>query len=76
MGKAERFEAKIKRLRRIEASYRSGIRRAEARMDEETGDSEKARRKYERIQAKFNYKIEVLAERVRHLTTRRAQLLK
>lgn len=76
MGKAERLEAKIKRFRRIEASYRNEIRRAEAAMSEDTVDSEKARHKYDRARAKFNYKIEVLAEKIRDLTTKRAQLVK
>ena len=74
MGKAERLEAKIKRLRRIEASYRNEIRRSDAEM--ETVDSERARRKHERRSAKYNYKIELLSEKVRALTTKRAQLVK
>ena len=74
MGKAERLEAKIKRLRRIEASYRNEIRRSDAEM--ETVDSERARRKYEHRSAKYNYKIELLSEQVRALTTKRAQLVK
>ena len=76
MGTAERLEAKMKRLRRIEASYRTEIRRAEERMADDSVDSEKARHRYERVRAKFNYKIEVLAEKIRDLTTKRAQLIK
>ncbi len=76
MGKAERLETKIKRLRRIEASYRNEIRRAEAAMSDTAVDRDKAKRKYERVRAKFNYKIEVLAGKVRDLTTKRAQLVK
>jgi len=76
MVKAERLDAKIKRLRRIEASYRSEIRRAELRMEEETGHPEKARRRYERARIKNSWKIEGLSEKIRGLTRKRAELVK
>ncbi len=76
MGKAERLEAKIKRLRRIEAQYRNEIRRSEDRMGEKTVNPEKARRKFERTRYTYNYKIEELAEKIRDLTRKRAELVK
>lgn len=76
MGKAERLEAKIKRLRRIEASYRNEIRRREDRMEEDSADPERARRKFERTRYTYNYKIEELSEKIRDLTRKRTELVK
>ena len=76
MVKAERLDAKIKRLRRIEASYRSEVRRAELRMEEATGNPEKARQKFERTRIRDNWKSERLSEKIRDLTRKRAELVK
>jgi len=75
MGKADRLEAKIKRLRQIEASYRSEMRRAELAMEESTGNPEKARQKYEKVRIRNSWKIEAASEKIRDLTRKRAELV-
>lgn len=75
MGKADRLEEKIKRLRRIEASYRNEIRRAEVAMQEDTVNPEKARQKYEKVRIRNGWRIEATSEKIRDLTRKRAELV-
>ena len=75
MAKADRLDAKIKRLRRIEASYRSEIRRAEVNMEEDSVNPGKARKKYEKTRIRNSWKIEALSEKIRDLTRKRAELV-
>lgn len=69
MDKAER---KLKRLRRIEAGYRAEIRRAQHALKDATVDRLKAERKFERIRAKLEGKIEKVQPKIKALTNLKA----
>jgi len=74
IGELEKIDRKLDHLRRVEASYRATIRRAQQQMREDTVDPAKAKRKFERIRAKYERKIEKLQPKVKALTIRRAKL--
>lgn len=58
----------------MDASYRKTIRRAHEAMRMNTADPEKARKKYEKIKAKYERKIDRLQPKLKELTIRRAEL--
>jgi len=70
----DRIERKLRRLRRIEASYRSEIRRALEASKMDTLDPVKAKERFERIRTKVERRIDRLVPKIRTLTVRRAEL--
>lgn len=73
MPELDRIERKLRRLRRIEASYRAEIRRALEASKMNTLDPVKAKERYERIRAKVDRKIGKLVPKIRTLTVQRAE---
>jgi len=69
----EKIERKLKRLRRIEAGYRAEIRRAQLALKGTTVDRRKAERKFERIRAKLEGKIEKVQPKIKELTNLQAE---
>jgi len=63
----------LKRLRRIEAGYRSQIRRAQQVMKDATVDRVKAERKFEKIRSKIEGKIDKVQPKIRELTNLKAE---
>ncbi|TLZ76550.1 MAG: hypothetical protein E6K08_05430 [Methanobacteriota archaeon] len=63
----------MKRLRRIEAGYRSQIRRAQQVMKDATVDRVKAERKFEKIRSKIEGKIDKVQPKIRELTNLKAE---
>ena len=61
-------------LRRVEAGYRKSIARARADMKENTADPVAAEKKFKKVQAKFERKIEKLQPKIKQLTIRRERL--
>lgn len=74
MAERERVERKLRRLRRIEASYRADIRRALEASKADTVDPVRARERYEKARAKYERRIDRLVPKIKALTTRRAEL--
>lgn len=74
MAAVGKIDQKLQHLRRVEASYRKYIRRAQDEMRMNTVDPEKARRKYEKVKAKYERKIEKLQPQVKRLTNRRSEM--
>lgn len=74
MPELDRIEQKLRRLRRIEASYRSEIRRALEASKMDTLDPVKAKERFERIRTKVERRIDRLVPKIRTLTVRRAEL--
>ena len=70
---ADKLERKLKRLRRIEAGYRAEIRRAQQAMKGATVDRLKAERKFERLRAKLEVKIERVQPKIKALTNLAAE---
>lgn len=69
---ADKIERKLKRLRRIEAGYRAEIRRAQQLVKGATVDRVKAERKFERVRAKLEGKIEKVQPKIKALTNLKA----
>jgi len=65
---ADKLERRLKRLRRIEAGYRAEICRAQHAMKGDTVDRLKAERKFERLRAKLEGKIERVQPKIKALT--------
>jgi hypothetical protein len=70
----EKVNRKLKRLRRIEAGYRSEIRRALQAMKGTTVDRVKAERKFEKTRAKLESKIDKVQPKIKALTNLKAEL--
>jgi hypothetical protein len=70
---ADKIERKLKRLRRIEAGYRAEIRRAQQLLKGATVDRLKAERRFERVRAKLEGKIEKVQPKIKELTNLRAE---
>jgi hypothetical protein len=70
---ADKIHRKLKRLRQIEAGYRSQIRRAQQALKDTTVDRAKAERKFEKIRAKIEGKIEKVQPKIRELTNLKAE---
>jgi hypothetical protein len=64
----------LKRLRRIEASYRAEIRRAQQALKGATVNRRKAERKFERLRAKLEGKIDKVQPKIKALTNLKAEL--
>jgi len=69
-----KIDSKLRRLRRIEASHHATIRRALEASRLDTVDPVKAKRKYERIRAKYERKIRRLSPKIKALTIRRSEI--
>ncbi|MFA5896914.1 MAG: hypothetical protein WC985_08445 [Thermoplasmata archaeon] len=69
----EKLDHKLHHLRRVEASYRAAIRRAQQAMRENTADPVKAKKKFEKIRTKHERKIAKLQPKVKQLTNLRAE---
>jgi hypothetical protein len=67
----ERIDLKIKHLTKVEAAYRAEIKRAQA--DMRVDHSRKKR--YERVIAKYQRKVDKLIPKVRHLREVRHRML-
>jgi len=63
----------LKRLRQIEAGYRSQIRRAQQVLKDATVDRVKAERKFEKIRSKIEGKIDKVQPKIRELTNLKAE---
>src|SRR5712691_1809392 len=70
---AEKIARKLKRLRQIEAGYRSQIRRAQQVLKDATVDRVKAERKFEKIRSKIEGKIDKVQPKIRELTNLKAE---
>jgi hypothetical protein len=68
----DKVERKLRRLRRIEAGYRAEIRRAAHTLKDATVDRMKAERKFERVRAKLEGKIEKVQPKIKALTNLKA----
>jgi len=71
---AERIDRKLRRFRRIDASYHAEIRRALERSRAETVDPLKARERYEKLRDRAERKIDRLLPKIKALTNRREEL--
>lgn len=69
----EKLDHRLHHLRRVEGSYRAAIRRAQQAMRENTADPVKAKKRFEKIRAKYERKIEKLQPQVKQLTNQRAE---
>ncbi len=69
-----KIDAKLRSLRRIEASHHAAIRRALEASRLDTVDPVKARKKYEKVKAKVERKIKKISPKIKALTNRRAEL--
>lgn len=69
----EKLDHRLHHLRRVEASYRAAIRRAQQAMRENTANPVKAKKRFEKIRAKYERKIEKLQPQVKQLTNQRAE---
>lgn len=74
MTSLEKVDRKIKRLASIEASYRNAVKRAEEVYRRNTLDSAKAKKRYERVRAKYGRRIEKIPPKVRQLRLERRRL--
>lgn len=70
----ERIERKLRRFRRIEASYHKDIKRALEASRANTVSPVKAREKYEKYRAKCERKMGHLQPKIKALTERRETL--
>ncbi len=70
----EKIDHQLHHVRRVEASYRAAIRRAQQAMRENTADPMKAKKKFEKVRAKYSRKIERLQPKVKRLTNQRTEL--
>ena len=70
---SDKLDRKLKRLRRIEAGYRAEIRRAQHAMKDATVDRLRAERKFEKLRAKLEGKIEKVQPKIRELTNLKAE---
>jgi len=68
----DKFDRKLKRLRRIEAGYRAEMRRAQQAMKGATVDRVKAEKRFEKVRRKLEARIEKLQPKIKDLTNRRA----
>ena len=69
-----KVDQKLHHLRRVEASYRKSIARARQDMKENTADPVAAEKKFKKLQARYERKIEKLQPKIKQLTNRREQL--
>jgi hypothetical protein len=69
-----KVDQKLHHLRRVEAGYRKTIARAREDMKENTADPVKADRRFKKIRAKYERKIEKLQPKIKQLTIRREEL--
>lgn len=74
MAAVGKIDQKLQHLRRVEAGYRKYIRRAQEEMRMNTVNPEKARRKFEKVKAKYERKIDKLQPQVKQLTIRRSEM--
>jgi len=70
----EKIDRSLRRFRRIEASWRSEIKRAHEASSHETLDAVKAKERFEKTRAKFERKISKLQPKIKRLTHLRAEL--
>jgi len=63
----------LRRLRRIEAGYRAEIRRAQQSLKGTTMDRVKAERKFKKIRAKLEAKIDKVQPKIKALTNLKAE---
>lgn len=69
-----KVDQKLHHLRRIEAGYRKSVARARDAMKENTADPVKAEKKFKKLKAKYERKIEKLQPKIKQLTSRREEL--
>jgi len=70
----ERIDRKLQRLRRLEASYRQEIRRAEEEYRGTTRGKDRALRRLEKIRTNYARRINRMMPKIRGLLLRRADL--
>ncbi len=69
-----KVDQKLHHLRRVEAGYRKSIARARDTMKEDTADPVKAEKKFKKLKAKYERRIEKLQPKIKQLTNRREEL--
>lgn len=74
MSELDKVHRKLRRLRRIEASYRADIRRALDRSRSETIDPVRAKERFERTRARYERRMDRVMHRIKALTSREAEL--
>ena len=70
----ERIDRKLQRLRRLEASYRQEMRRAEEEYRRTTLDKDRALKRLEKIRTNYAHRINRVMPKIRGLLLRRAEL--
>ena len=70
----ERIDRKLQQLRRLEASYRQEIRRAEEEYRRTTLDKDRALKRLEKIRTNYARRINRVMPKIRGLLLRRAEL--
>lgn len=69
-----KVDQKLHHLRRVEAGYRKSIARARDTMKDDTADPVKAEKKFKKLKAKYERRIEKLQPKIKQLTIRREEL--
>lgn len=70
----DKVDKKLRHLRAVESSYRKWIKRAHEEYRNETVDTEKAQKRYEKIKVKYTKKIDKLQPKIQTLIRQRAEL--
>jgi predicted nucleic acid-binding Zn-ribbon protein len=74
ISELRKIDQKLQHLRRVEASYRSEIRRAFQAMKDNPANSTKAEVRYKKVKAKFERRIDKLQPKIKHFTVLRSEL--
>jgi predicted nucleic acid-binding Zn-ribbon protein len=69
-----KVDQKLHHLRRIEGGYRKSIARARDAMKEDSADPVKAEKRFKKLKAKYEHRIEKLQPKIKQLTSRREEL--
>lgn len=74
ISELRKIDQKLQHLRRVEASYRSEIRRALQAMKDNTANPVKAEARFKKTKAKFERRIEKLQPKIKHFAVLRAEM--
>ncbi len=70
----EKVDRRLRHLRAVESTYRKAIKRAREEARNETIDTDKAEKRYEKVKAKYQRRIEKLQPKIQTLVRQRAEL--
>lgn len=74
MPSLEKIDRSLRRLRKIEASWRSTIKRVHETALDDHVDPVRAKERYEKVRTKYERKIAKLQPKIRRMTHQRAEL--